>query len=162
MPPPENAIVADFLNRIETLPWFANLGESLPEDSDCKRIRDWSEWPGPEEPSVAEIADQQQAIYEELMAGEHSAQLQELWDRIQAIVLRVAAPRVPYDPEQDSWHAPTMAVWHAIWTAGLMGLCLYLNHPIPSELRTQWEWFARGHWPCDWDGDFPSGRPIVH
>ncbi|MHC2066877.1 hypothetical protein ACYFX5_05370 [Bremerella sp. T1] len=162
MPPANSEIMADFLNRVESLPWFHNLGQDPPWDSHCRQIQDWSEWPGPEDPSVSEIAYRQQSLYDELMTGEHSEQLKELWDRIHAIVIRVASSRVPYDADRDSWHPPNAAVWQAAWTAGLMGLCLYLGHPTPPELRTQWEWFALGHWPCDWDGDFPSGKLVIY
>jgi len=162
MSPSENISISEFVNQLQTIRWFANLGKPLTQDAECRRIHDWNSWPGPEEPSVAEIHDRHQALYDELMAGERSAELKELWDRIESIVLRNAAVGVPYDSEQDTWYPPNMAVWQAIWTAGLMGLCMHLGHPVPPELRTQWEWFAQGHWPCDCDGDFPSGKPVLY
>ncbi|MFN3652284.1 MAG: hypothetical protein ACK47B_22120 [Armatimonadota bacterium] len=69
---------------------------------------------------------------------------------------------MPYDPEQDCFHAPTQAVWHAAWTAGLVALCCFLGQPVPPELASQWHWFSEGHWPCGWVGDFPQGTLLVY
>ena len=152
--------VEDFLAKVESLPWFRNLGQPNPSDSRVKRIYRWEDWPGPEEPSVSELAFRQQALYDDLMraAGEDREQLSAFWDRIHTVVFRVAAPAVPYDPQQDTWHAPTAAVWQAAWTAGLMGLCLQVRRPIPPDLLEQWEWFVRGHWPAGYASVSADGR----
>ncbi|MFM0084730.1 hypothetical protein P0D72_38575, partial [Paraburkholderia sediminicola] len=31
----------------------------------------------------------------------------------------------------------------------------------PGFYAAQAYWYMKGHFPCGWDGDFPSGRPIV-
>jgi hypothetical protein len=142
--------VADLLVQIESLPWFRNIGKPTPGGPGAQRIYTWEDWPGPEEPSVFELAHRQQALYDEIMraVGHHREQLLALWERIHAAVFRLAAAEVPYDPQQDAWHAPTAAVWQAAWTAGLVGLCLQSGRPIPPELQEQWRWFVRGHWPA--------------
>ena len=142
--------VADFLVAVASAPWFRNIGQPTPAAAGVDRVSRWEDWPGPREPSVAELGERQQALYDDLMraAGGRRDELSALWGRIQALVFEVAAPAVPYDPRQDTWHAPTAAVWQAAWTAGLVGLCLQSGRPVPPELQAQWEWFARGHWPC--------------
>lgn len=148
-PAEETRPVEDFLAEVESLPWFRNIGSPTPPDSGVKRIYRWEDWPGPEEPSVFELAHRHQALYDDVMraAEGQREQLSGLWNRIHAIVFRVAAPAVPYDPQQDTWHAPTAAVWQAAWTAGLVGLCLQSGRAIPPDLQEQWGWFVRGHWP---------------
>lgn len=159
--PDDDPKVARFLAELEAINWFSNIGRPLPEGADIKTISGWNEWLGPEEPSIAELNSRQQALYVELMKDESSWQLAELWDRIHGIVFRSAKPKVPYDDERDTWHAPNSAVWHAAWTAGLMGLCIYLRQSVPSELAKQWKWFIEEHWPCDWEGTDADGDPIV-
>jgi hypothetical protein len=145
----ETGPVKGFLAQLESVPWFRNLGDPTPGNSGVKRIYKWEDWPGPGDPSVHELCERQQALYDDILreAAACQEQLLVLWDRIHSIVFRLAAPAVPYDPNQDSWHAPTAAVWQAAWTAGLIGLCLQSVRPIPPWLQEQWEWFVRGHWP---------------
>lgn len=141
--------LAVFLAQLELVPWFCNLGHPIPADAGVERIFAWDEWPGPEEPAIGELHFLQQEIYDQIMAeaGEQRPAFTELWDRIHAAVFRRATSVVPFDPNRDAWYGPTTAVWHAAWTAGLVGLCLHTSRPIPPELQEQWSWFIRGHWP---------------
>lgn len=139
-----------FLEDLKAVPWFRNIGRSTAVDSRLRRIHRWEDWPGPEDPSVSELSTREQALHDEILgiAGEDRSELVRLWGRIHAVVFRSAASVVPYDPQQDAWHAPSTAVWQAAWTAGLVGLFQQSRHPIPMDLREQWNWFVRGHWPC--------------
>jgi hypothetical protein len=156
-------MLAAFLDQIECIPWFRRVGVPI-LSSDVKRISDWSQWPGPEDPSVSQVYEGQQALHDELMdvPKDTRISLEELWETIRKNVFRVAQGAVPYRQGQDSWYAPNAALWHATWTAGLIGLCYFLGREIPPELREQWTWFSAGHWPCAWEGDYPSGRPVVY
>lgn len=160
----QNAELASFLRELERIPWFANLGEPISGVHDIERISRWDDWSGPEKSGVDEVCYRQQALYDELLGcgKEGAEQLTQLWESIQRTVLAAAAKNVPYDPSEDTWHGPTLAVWHAAWTAGLIGLCLFLCKPIPAEQQEQWQWFSQGHWPCGWTGDFPDGKFIVY
>lgn len=153
--------IADYLQQLAALPWFSQLGKPLSDAAACRQIFSWDEWPGPEEQSVAEIAQSHQALYDELMASESAVELQAIWKRIEAVVLPLAKSSVPYDDELDTWHGPNLAVWQAVWTCGLIGFCRYQKRPIPLDLQTQFDWFAKGRWPCDWDGDRPAGVAVI-
>ena len=155
-----------FVAQLETVPWFSELGQPGPADAEATRIFSWDEWPGPEDPSVNELALGQQALYDGLLetAGEKRQEFLALWDRIQETVFRAARTRVPYDPEEDCYHGPTAALWQAAWTAGLIGWCLYVGQPVPGDLREQWQWYLAGHWPAgySWLSDDKPGPLLVY
>jgi hypothetical protein len=161
-PAGSSSTIDGFLAQLRGIPWFANLGRPSPEDSAVGRIDRWEDWPGPEEPSVAALHERQQEMYDSIMREPEIPRddLRALWDRIHAVVFESATPRVPYDPDQDSWHGPSAAVWHAAWTAGLVGLYLRSGRPIPPDLQEQWSWFVRGHWPCGSASVVPNERIV--
>ena len=144
----------EFLSSLESVRWFARLGEQITDSPDTPRIHDWGEWPGPQDEAVIALHFRHGELYDDFMGGADPPEaLKETWDTIHALVFRNATSAVPYDPDEDTWHGPTMAVWQAAWTAGLIGLCLETQRQIPSELEQQWRWFLRGHWPCGYDDD---------
>jgi hypothetical protein len=160
------AHVEEFLKSLERLSWFSQLGRWDAQEPADNRLRDWGEWPGPLHPAVDELHRRQQALYHGLLegAGEERAKLLALWDRIQAVVMRAAGAGVPFDPQQDCYHAPTMAVWQAAWTAGLVGWCMTLGREMPDDLAQQWRWFAEGHWPSGyaWERGGEVGPLVVY
>ncbi|HLN27892.1 MAG TPA: hypothetical protein VK395_09115 [Gemmataceae bacterium] len=161
----ESPDVATFLAQLENIAWFGQIGQRLPASDKSQQIFRWEDWPGPEDPSVSSMADREQALYDELMeiaSQQNKEKGLEFWNEVQDTVLRAVGTAVPYDPNQDTWHAPTAAVWGAIWTAGLVGLCRLLQHPVPQDQQAQWNYFLQGHWPCAWEGDYPEGRMVVY
>jgi hypothetical protein len=152
-----------FLAQLEEVEWFSNLGAPTPPDARVVRMLDWDDWPGPEEPAVEKLTYQQQELLDRIMAETNeSEELGALWDRVYETVFQRASPRVPYDPDQDAWHAPTAAVWSANWTAGLVALCLRTGRELPPELREQWRWFIRGHWPAGYASLDDPGWLLVY
>jgi hypothetical protein len=71
---------------------------------------------------------------------------------------------VPFDADQDAWHAPTQCVWDAAcWTA-LVACVLACGWAVPEDLVEVWNWYAAGHWPsgfADEPGDGP-GRQLAY
>lgn len=141
--------VAQFIEDLEAVPWFKNVGQPLPPGTNARQLLRWEDWPGPEEPAIFELSERQEALHDELLssAPERREQLEKLWQRIGEIVIRLGASAVPYDANEDSWHAPTTAVWQASWTAGLVAWCVFLGRQVPGDLQEQWRWFMLGHWP---------------
>jgi hypothetical protein len=143
--------LAEFLALLPDIPWFARVGQAV-SDPDVPRIGGWDEWAGPEEESgrIVALSLRHQEWYDALLAAhpEWEAELHGLWQRVADAVLNAAKDELPYDPDGDSWHAPTLAVWQAQWTAGLMAWHLACAEPLPADLAQQWDWYARGHWPC--------------
>src|SRR5262245_8280413 len=104
-----------FLDELECLPWFLNVGKSIQVTAQVKQLSDWREWPGPEEESVMELFSRHQALWEAIIndAKDKRASIQRLWDKIHDVVLRVASKKVAYDPNKDAWYPPNAAVWQA-------------------------------------------------
>jgi hypothetical protein len=152
----------EFLARLPALLWFAHVGQPIP-DSNVPRIRHWDEWAGPEEKSgrIIALSLRHQAWHDALLAAhpEQRADLEALWSRVTDVVMGAAAERIPYDPDADAWHAPTTALWQAVWTAGLVAWHLASDEPIPADLAEQWAWYARGHWPCGYAYLKAGGEP---
>jgi hypothetical protein len=153
----------EFLRSLALVPWFSRLGEPSPRDHQVARIRDWHEWRGPRSPQVQALGPRSQVWYDELIeaAGPRKQEVEALWERIRLAVFEHACGAVPFDPEEDTWHGPTAAVWHAAWVAGVVGCSILLGREIPSEAMDQWGWLVEGHWPCGYAHDPDEGDPVV-
>jgi len=149
-----------YLRQLEAIPWFSRIGQPLEAQAGVERLRGWEDWPGPHDRGVDELFWRQQRMYDALLeeAGAARPELLALWDQIQQTVLRAAAADVPFDPDQDCYHAPTTAVWTASWTAGLVGWCRYLRRPVPDDLAEQWRWLQQGFWPAGYAWVDEQGR----
>jgi hypothetical protein len=131
-------------NRISALSLFANLGKIEPDISSMSQIESWDDWTGPEDPLVQEIHNRQQEIYNSIIAPEED----EIWKKSIETAADFLSKSVPYDPDEDSWYGPNMAVWHAAWTFALEVAHANKGLPCPPEIEAQVHWFAMGHWPC--------------
>jgi hypothetical protein len=153
----------EFVRSLARVRWFSRLGQPSPRDDQVARIHDWHEWPGPESPQVEDLGPRSQAWYEQLTAGAgpRRAEAEALWERIRRAVTEHARGTVPYDPEADSWHGPTLAVWHASWVAGVIGCSILLGQEIPSEALDHWRWLTEGHWPCGYAWHPVEDQPAV-
>jgi len=38
----------------------------------------------------------------------------------------------------------------------------YSDIASPGFFHSQWESYMNGHFPCGWEGNYPSGRPIIY
>jgi hypothetical protein len=166
-PDEESPEVAGFLAQLESIPWFSKIGQPIPASCGVKRISWWADWPGPEDDSTDALCYRHQAIYDDIMAdaGHERERLVALWDQIHALVHQLAAPMVPYDDQEDVYYAPNVAVLNAAWTAGLIGILLYLKRKIPDDLQEQWRWYTQGHWPCGYawvDSEDRYGPLVVY
>jgi len=148
-----------YLRLLETVPWFRNLGNAHPRDNTVFRIHAWKDWLGPERGFGDWFGRWQSVVRERIEASEQArlAELNALWKRIERLVVERAAAYVPlFDPEQDAWYGPTACVWGAAYTACLVGWHILLNRTLPERLTSEWEWYADGHWPCDY-AEAPPG-----
>lgn len=163
-----------FIDSLQYVPWFRNLGRPNTRDRQVKRIHRWQEWQGPEA-GYGDWFGRFPALVREQMEADHptrKAELNQTWNRIELSVIELAIPHVPdYDAEQDAWYGPTACVWQAGYNAALVGCHLQLGRPLPEPIADQWDWLLEGHWPCDyaeeplgyWTSliDVPASRLVV-
>jgi hypothetical protein len=145
-----------FISSLPTVAWFAAIGTHVSEPNTVA-MASWDEWPGPDSKDVERISLGQQAM-RDLLEQRHPDAMSD-FDAVVGRVVAIASKRVPFDPEEDAWHAPTTAVWHAAWTAALYASHLRLRIAVPAELTAQWVWFERGHWPA---GYTESGALLIY
>jgi hypothetical protein len=145
-----------FVAGLEAVPWFAAIGTHISEPN-VVAMASWDEWPGPDCGPVERISAEQQAM-RDLLKREHPEAMADFETLINR-VLAITSARVPFNSEEDAWHAPSTAAWHAAWTAALWAAHLKLQIPPPLPLASQWRWFERGHWPA---GYTESGALLVY
>jgi hypothetical protein len=152
----------EFESALGAVAWFANLGQPSPWDVDCTRIHAWDQWPGPENGPAEALALMTQDMYDRIFAASPIAAdaLQALFDRLSAAVTSRAQTAVPFEPDQDAWHGPTLCVWVAAYVAGLIGCVLASGWPVPDDLVELWNWFEAGHWPASFAPQPGDGRDI--
>jgi hypothetical protein len=157
------SVCDNFMGQLSNVPWFSRVGQPI-SDPNISRIWEWDEWAGPEEETgrIISLSLRHQHWHDVLLAAypERKAELEALWRRVAESVMAAAVDKAPYDPDADSWHAPTAAVWQAVWTAALIAWHLACDEPIPPDLTRQWDWYERGHWPCGYvylEGDGEPG-----
>ncbi|MFC5430779.1 hypothetical protein ACFPTO_18535 [Paraburkholderia denitrificans] len=130
-------------SRIVRTPLFSNIGVPMLNASN-PRIVQWDAWLGPEDPASLAIAIRQQELHDVLVPPEEEQE----WVASLRFVIDHVATLIPYDPDEDVWHAPTAAAWSAAWTFSLEHLHAACGVPLPADTAAQLVWFERGHWPC--------------
>ena len=151
-----------FKGSLADIPWLKNLGRPSPQDGRVYRIYDWRAWMGPEDPAVV-LQNEYYMTWKDHLDEEAGEDCTALWREIYDQVFDLARDAVPFDPEQDAYHGPNMAVWSCCWFAALTGCWLNLFGGLTQPLRRDayqtslcyqwridliWGWYAAGHWPC--------------
>src|SRR5262249_37511578 len=114
--------VATFIEQLDAIPWFANLGEPSSRDQEVFRIYHWDTWPGPEDPgSAMQRAFLMQWHDDLFQSAKPIPGLREAWQTIHDRVLRLAKPTVGYIEQEDAYFGPNAAVWQVAYTAALVG-----------------------------------------
>lgn len=156
---PIEALPVEILDEVETaksFEWFSAVGEDI-DDPDVERIRSWDDWEGPENERVAAIHIDQSDMREALIGGD--GRLESIFDTVCGHMIAHISAFVPYDPDEDAWHGPTLAVNQAGFTVALVVLHKYLHVKVPDFLAAQYKWYERGHWPCGCKTVDDHGRP---
>jgi hypothetical protein len=149
--------VEAFLQQVETIPWFANLGKLAARDEEVFRIYHWHTWPGPTDPG----SELQSAFHmhwrNDLFESPGPVQgMREAWQTIFDSALRLTKARVPYSDKQDAWFGPNAAAWQGAHVAALVGCTLLRDGGLKESprkrvqwtLSNEWWWYCAGHWPC--------------
>lgn len=142
-----------FLEILPKVPFLKNVTKYNKRDPEVYRHFRWETWIGPESPSGYTYGNMTNAWCEQLVDNQGDL-AQTLFRNTKKQVLEIARKNVPeFSEDQDSWHAPTVAVYSASFFAGLMVCAIAQNkvHPLNIEhqwtLEYFWSWYVEGHWP---------------
>jgi hypothetical protein len=149
--------VGKFIDQLEAIPWFANLGKLSPRDTEVFRIYHWDTWPGPEDPGSEMQTTFQMQWHDNLFKSAESTQEKpDEWKRIYDCVLRLTKASVAYEEQEDVWFGPNAAVVQAAFIAALVGCTILRDGELMERgspemqwtLSNEWSWYRAGHWPC--------------
>lgn len=129
--------------RVSSIEMFATLGQPT-NDGSITRIMSWDDWDGPEDSNIEKIALTQQELHDNLISSDEEKE----WSDALDLIAESLSGLVPYDPEEDAYYAPNMAVWFAAWTFALEEAYLSKNLAVPRFILAQIYWYEKGRWPC--------------
>jgi hypothetical protein len=174
--------IETFIQQLDAIPWFANLGRPSDRDQEVFRIHNWQTWPGPEDPGSAMQNSFHMRWHDNLFLKSTKTIpcLRKAWETIYKHVLRLAKPTVVwYDEQGDAWFGPNAAVWSAAYTASLVGCTILrdggldevdlqerrlhtLSANVQWTLANEWSWYQVGHWPCMYYWPWRADIDVAH
>jgi hypothetical protein len=134
---------------VRSIPWLRRLGEPSPYDAEL--IDDWEGWNGPEDRETERFDQRLLALRVAADRGIRGMERSDVGERMEAVgrlVHERSAAAVPFDPEEDPWHAPTNATGASAYVAETLTGYAAFGWPVPADLRLIWSWYEAGHWPC--------------
>jgi hypothetical protein len=137
----------EFEERLGSVAWFANIGRPSPWDHGCARMSLWEDWPGPENRLSDAFCRMHVVLRDRTVGTPADPDLQALFARMRMLTLSYARTEVPYDPEEDCYHAPNQCVWDAAEVTAIIACALARDRPVPEDLVELWNWYEAGHWP---------------
>jgi hypothetical protein len=149
--------ITKFIEQLDAISWFVNLGKPSSRDPEVFRIYDWRAWPGPEDPGCEMQTAFLMHRHNDLFASTaNDPSLRESWQTIHDRVLHLTKLAVAYDEHEDAWFGPNAAVWQAAFTAALVGCKIIRDGELKADgnadtqwtLPNEWSWYLAGHWPC--------------
>ncbi|MCX4143215.1 hypothetical protein M0D68_33795 [Paraburkholderia sp. SEWSISQ10-3 4] len=139
----ESSNLRKLKSRIVGIPLFSNVGLPIADTSN-PRISQWDAWFGPENSRSLAIAIRQQELHDILVPSSGEKE----WNASLRLVVEHVKTLIPYDFDEDGWHAPTTAAWSAAWIFSLEQLHDASGILLPADLSAQLVWYERGRWPC--------------
>jgi WD domain, G-beta repeat len=134
---------------VRLIPWLRHLGAANAYDAEL--IDDWDGWHGPEDRETAAFDQRLLALRVPVDRAVRGLERHDVGERMKAageLVHERAASAVPFDPEEDPWHAPTNATGASAYVAETLAGYAAFGWPVPADLRLIWSWYEAGHWPC--------------
>jgi hypothetical protein len=151
------------LDELERAEWFSAVGHPVP--GDLALVGSWEEaiascsspeWDDLQLEAANELTGALAGLsrprfdaWNDLVEGIRPLVIELVARKTRDVVARHALPKVFLDTVQ--WD-----VLHACMEAAYADL-----HP-PAFFAGQAAWYARGHFPCGWEGTFPGGRLVLY
>lgn len=142
------------LREVAEVGWFQQVGRPL-EAFTSQRIDSWEQWPGPGFAGVEQLSLDLQGVKDAI--DRDAPRSTSTWEECLGLAVKAIAKSVPgYSASEDTWHAPTAAVWHAAWVISLRFGLVACGRSIPPIVEDQMTWFARGRWPSAYTSETVS------
>ena len=120
----------------------------------AQRIDSWDQWPRPGFTGVEQLSLDLQVV-KDVLAREADSTSRS--DEFVGVAVEAIAGFVPgFSKSEDTWHAPTAAVWHAAWVISLHVVLVQTGRPVPAIVKDQLAWFERGRWPSAYTAETVS------
>jgi hypothetical protein len=131
---------------------MAALGKPHRCDAQVIRILTWEDAPFADSPGCMSMCSEHGSWLNPFYEDQGlPAKIRADADRLCHRVYNLCASRVPYHDSGEPDHAPNRAAGFASWVASSIGLSLAIGADIPPNALRQWQWYARGHWPCAYE-----------
>lgn len=138
--------VEDFIELLDVIPWFANVGRPHQSDATVRRVRDWADWRGPEREN-----DERAGTPHDWHAFDERLD-DALFERARDIARERGGAAIPgYDPDEDAYDPRMAASQTAGFWAGVIVCHVHEGRLRPAECIPEWLWLVDGHWPCGYD-----------
>jgi len=138
----------EFVNQLENINWFCSIGQSTDH---THTISKWDDWKGPESLEGYAFGVWTQELYDEFdLDCPENESLKTLFDTTFQIQSQRCEDALTCPADNDFWDPPTAATLSGGYIAGLCALYSHEERPWPKDLKTQWDWFLAGRWPCQY------------
>ncbi|MFC3107888.1 hypothetical protein ACFOFO_07930 [Undibacterium arcticum] len=150
------------LDELDGIEWFSNIGK---HDSDHPIfLISWEEAMESCESAAWESLCQEAANQYRARLIERNVERFRDWNALAREVKQVTVPLVLRKTKGvvNSNHLPKEFIDTVQWD--ILHLCMeseFADVFPPGFYASQGYWYAKGHFPCGWNGDFPNGRLIV-
>lgn len=141
----------EFLDLIERIPWMSAVGKPHRCDVQVLRVDDWDHVPFADAPGTMSLCAEHGAWLNPHQDERISGKAKAYGSRLERRVYNLVAAKVPYHESGEPDHAPNRAAGFAAWVSSAIGLSLMTGMSIPKNALRQWQWYARGHFPCAYE-----------
>lgn len=139
-----NPQLHSFLEELERYPWFENVGVRLKDD--VKQVRSWREaWECLQDESWT------YASFHEGVDSWHDA-----WDMSYDKALQIASQSLYCHQFEEGITSADAAAYDVAAAA------VEISRAQSAFFAHLMKWYAKGHFPCGWEGDYPQGKLIVY
>ncbi len=140
-----NPKVINFLEELDMIPWFKNIGEPL-HDQKVKQVFSWNDgW-----------EDLQNESWMNASFHAHVDSMNSIWDVAYEQALEILSKSINYY-ELEEGISVADAVAYDVAAAAVE-----LATGKPDFFSNLIKWYRLGHWPCGWEGEYPKGKLIVY
>jgi hypothetical protein len=150
------------LTELESVEWFANVGKH--DSSLVVFVNSWKEAVDSSQSDAWRLLCEEAANQYRSRLAERNMERFSEWNTIVREIKKVTIPLVLQKAKGviDTDSLPKGFIDSVQWD--ILHLCMeaeYADIFPPGFFASQGYWYLHGHFPCGWEGSFPSGRPVI-